>query len=94
MINFAVIGTNWITEKFVNGTLTDNDLKLTNYGNVAITSAEVEPTNASPFSVTFTFDEDVTGFVDGDITVGNGAASISVMSAVNQVPALPSNESQ
>jgi len=29
MINFAVIGTNWITEKFVNGTLTNNELKLT-----------------------------------------------------------------
>ncbi|WP_415229356.1 Gfo/Idh/MocA family protein [Psychromonas sp.] len=29
MINFAVIGSNWITEKFVNGTLVNNDLRLT-----------------------------------------------------------------
>lgn len=29
MINFAVIGSNWITEKFINGTLANNDLALT-----------------------------------------------------------------
>ena len=42
---------------------------------VGITSSESDPTNASPFTVTFTFSEDVTGFASGDITVGNGSAS-------------------
>ena len=42
---------------------------------VGITSSESDPTNASPFAVTFTFSEDVTGFASGDITVGNGSAS-------------------
>jgi type IV secretory pathway VirB9-like protein len=32
-------------------------------------------TNTTPFNVTFEFSEDVTGFVVGEITVGNGAAS-------------------
>ncbi len=42
---------------------------------VGITSSESDPTNASSFTVTFTFSEDVTGFASGDITVGNGSAS-------------------
>ena len=42
---------------------------------VSITSAEGDPTNSSPFTVAFTFSEDVTGFAVGDITVSNGAAS-------------------
>ncbi len=29
MIDFAIIGSNWITEKFVDGTLVNNDLRLT-----------------------------------------------------------------
>jgi len=41
---------------------------------VTITTAASNPTNSSPFSVTITFSEAVTGFVVGDITVGNGAA--------------------
>lgn len=40
-----------------------------------ITTAVVSPTNASPFSVTFTFNENVTGFVIGDITAGNASVS-------------------
>lgn len=39
-----------------------------------VSSAAGDPVYAA-FSVTFTFSEDVTGFVIGDITVGNGAAS-------------------
>ncbi|WP_268124577.1 Ig-like domain-containing protein [Roseivirga pacifica] len=46
---------------------------LTNPG-VTITSAVADPTNGT-FTATFTFSEDVTGFVIGDITVGNGTAS-------------------
>jgi gliding motility-associated-like protein len=41
---------------------------------VTITSPVANPTN-SAFTTTFTFSEDVTGFVVGDITLTNGAAS-------------------
>jgi hypothetical protein len=41
---------------------------------VAITSNEGEITNNSPFAITITFSEEVTGFVIGDIAVANGAA--------------------
>ncbi|MBO6797778.1 Ig-like domain-containing protein [Maricaulis sp.] len=41
---------------------------------LAITTTSSDPV-AGLFSVTFTFDESVTGFVLGDIAVGNGAAS-------------------
>ena len=41
---------------------------------VQVSSAAGDPVYAA-FSVTFTFSEDVTGFIIGDITVGNGAAS-------------------
>jgi len=41
---------------------------------VALSSAASEPTNVSPFSVTATFSESVTGFALGDIVVGNGSA--------------------
>ena len=41
---------------------------------VTITSAEPTNTNTSPIPVTITFSESVTGFVIGDITVGNGTA--------------------
>ena len=41
---------------------------------VVITSSESTITASSPFSVTITFSEEVTGFAVGDITVGNGTA--------------------
>ncbi|WP_231505954.1 Ig-like domain-containing protein, partial [Planktothrix serta] len=41
---------------------------------VTLTSAAAATVNA-PFTVTATFSEDVTGFVDTDITVGNGTVS-------------------
>lgn len=41
---------------------------------VAITSASSTITAAASFSITMTFSEEVTGFVVGDITVGNGTA--------------------
>ncbi|WP_252946859.1 Ig-like domain-containing protein [Roseivirga pacifica] len=44
------------------------------YPDVIITSAVADPTNGV-FSVTFTFSEAVTGFVIGDITLGNATAS-------------------
>lgn len=40
---------------------------------VTISSAESSPTNASSIPLTITFDEAVSGFVAGDITVGNGS---------------------
>ncbi|HSB57475.1 MAG TPA: Ig-like domain-containing protein, partial [Nitrosopumilaceae archaeon] len=39
-----------------------------------LSSSTSSPTSTSPIPVTATFSEDVTGFVVGDITVGNGAA--------------------
>lgn len=41
---------------------------------LTLSSAVTNPTNVSPFTVTFTFNENVTGFALGDITVGNGSA--------------------
>lgn len=42
---------------------------------IAIQNAPTTHDRSTPFNVTFEFSEDVTGFVVGDITVGNGAAS-------------------
>jgi hypothetical protein len=42
---------------------------------VNITSAITSPTNVSPVTVTFEFDEDVEGFTSSDIIVNNGAGS-------------------
>ncbi len=42
---------------------------------VVITSAETDPTNASPFDVTVTFSADVTGFEQTDVEVTNGAVT-------------------
>jgi hypothetical protein len=41
---------------------------------VDITATATDPTNVSPIPMTVTFSEDVTGFMLGDITVGNGTA--------------------
>ena len=41
----------------------------------AVTITGVPSTSTAPFTATFTFLEAVTGFAEGDITVGNGAAS-------------------
>jgi len=43
---------------------------------VVISTLAADPTNLSPFMVTFTFSENVTGFALGDIVVGNGSASL------------------
>ncbi|MEW7980499.1 MAG: Ig-like domain-containing protein [Candidatus Sedimenticola endophacoides] len=50
---------------------------------VEILGAPASVSNADPFSVTFEFSEDVTGFTVGDITVGNGAASNFAASDAN-----------
>lgn len=42
---------------------------------VEITSGEIDPTNATPFEITVTFSEAVSGFELGDISVGNGSVS-------------------
>jgi len=42
---------------------------------VGISSTATDPTNVSPIPMTATFSEDVTGFVEGEITVGNGTTS-------------------
>lgn len=60
MINFAIIGTNWITESFINGTLVNNDLTLT-----AVYSRSLEGAKAfaGKFGVSLCFD-DLTAFSD------------------------------
>ena len=56
-------------------TSTDNTVTYdTTHPTVTITSTATSPTNVSPIPITATFSEDVTGFVVGDITVGNGTA--------------------
>ncbi len=42
---------------------------------VVISSTATDPTNVSPIPVTITFNESVTGFVEGDINVTNGTAT-------------------
>ena len=50
---------------------------------VAIT--DVPPTSSAAFTATFTFSEDVTGFVASDITVGNGTASAFTATTADRV---------
>lgn len=59
-------------------TTTRNDTTNATVDNIAptvsISSTAGANTNTSPISITITFSESVTGFVVGDITVGNGTA--------------------
>ena len=52
---------------------------------VTITSAESDPTNSLSFEVTITFNENVSGFDIGDISVGNGSAGNLLNPTPNQV---------
>lgn len=54
MINFAVIGSNWITEKFVNATRIDNELSLCAVYSRTLQSAQVF---ADKFAVTTCYDD-------------------------------------
>ncbi len=54
---------------------------------VQIQNAPSGVNNNNPFSVTFQFSEDVTGFVVGDITVGNGSASNFTSVSANEYTA-------
>ncbi len=42
---------------------------------ISITSSESDPTNNASFGATITFNEAVSGFVEGDVTVGNATLS-------------------
>ena len=58
---------------------------------VTLSPASGDPTNASPFDVTVTFSESVTGFTGGDVVVGNGSVSGVTGSGANyQVSVAPS----
>ncbi|MFC2152743.1 beta strand repeat-containing protein, partial [Bacteroidota bacterium] len=52
---------------------------------VTITSAETDPTNTTPFQITITFNENMSGFDLTDITVGNGSAGNLLNPTPNQV---------
>jgi len=60
---------------------------------VTLTSTTTSPTKVSPVPVTATFSEEVTGFVVGDITVGNGTAGnfVAVTSALYTFDVIPSD---
>jgi hypothetical protein len=61
---------------------------------VTLTSTATSPTETSPVPMTATFSEDVTGFVVGDITVGNGTAGnfTAVSTAVYTFDLIPSGQ--
>ena len=50
-----------------------------------VTITGVPTTSTAAFTATFTFSEDVTGFVAGDITVGNGTASAFTATTADRV---------
>ena len=50
-----------------------------------VTITGVPGTSSAAFTATFTFSEDVTGFVAGDITVGNGTASAFTATTADRV---------
>ena len=50
-----------------------------------VTITGVPPTSTAAFTATFTFSEDVTGFVVADITVGNGTASAFTATTADRV---------
>ena len=54
MISFAVIGSNWITEKFINATRIENELSLTAVYSRTLQSAQ---TFADKFSVQTCYDD-------------------------------------
>ncbi len=56
------------------GTTDSGNFTIDTQKPVVTITASANPTSGA-FTATFTFSEDVTGFVVGDITVGNGAAS-------------------
>ncbi len=75
--NIADIFGNALTNTTPTGT-NDNSFQVVNdlsKPTVAILNAPASVASTSAFNVTFQFSEDVTGFMLGDITVGNGSAS-------------------
>jgi len=75
--NVITVGTGWndaAGNPPAGVTTSDNYTVDTAAPTVAITSSASDPTATSPIPVTVTFSEAVTGFVVGDLTVGNGSA--------------------
>ncbi len=71
------IATNVAVDASTNGNTAAAQFKITydaTAPTVAISSTASSPTRTSPVPITITFNEDVTGFELGDITVGNGVA--------------------
>ncbi|MDW7694084.1 tandem-95 repeat protein [Flammeovirgaceae bacterium SG7u.111] len=54
---------------------TDTETKETVAPTVSLSTTSSNPTSDNPIPVTITFSEEVSGFVVGDITVGNGTAT-------------------
>lgn len=72
--NVSVTATDTVGNIGSDSTIDELEIDLT-APTVTITSSESDPTRNSPISATATFDEDVSGFVIGDLTIGNGVAS-------------------
>lgn len=59
---------------------------------LTLTSSAANPTNLSPFTVTFTFSESVSGFTSSDIIVTNGSAgTVSGSGSTYTAPITPSS---
>ncbi len=60
---------------------------------VTLSSGESDPTNTSPFDVTVSFSESVSGFTDSDVAVGNGSvAGVSGSGDTYTVSVAPSGD--
>ena len=64
---------------------TNDDTWMVDNTAPTVTITGVPPTSTAAFTATFTFSEDVTGFVAGDITVGNGTASAFTATTADRV---------
>ena len=64
---------------------TNDDTWMVDNTAPTVTITGVPATSTAAFPATFTFSEDVTGFVAGDITVGNGTASAFTATTADRV---------
>ena len=64
---------------------TNDDTWMVDNTAPTVTITGVPTTSNAAFTATFTFSEDVTGFVAGDITVGNGTASAFTATTADRV---------
>ena len=81
--NIQDAATNALTNTTPTGT--NDDSYVVDNTAPTVTITDVPDTSSAAFTATFTFSEDVTGFVAGDITVGNGTASAFTATTADRV---------